>query len=204
MARNPNRQEPETGSKSPTSEKIAAWLKKWGFPSRHISKLPDMVGPGLERAIELKPAILSGDSLLILCGDRGPGKTQIATKWAEIVAQERSKASRYHKAHDFLCMIRQQFDDDKQLKGAAREVLEKAKRTTLLVLDEWSELAGTEWEKRTMTSLIDHRYDNMLATVIITNHGPEAAAEAVGRSIWSRAQETGGVVVCNWESYRKS
>ena len=101
-------------------------------------------------------------------------------------------------------MIRQQFDDDKQLKGAAREVLEKAKRTTLLVLDEWSELAGTEWEKRTMTSLIDHRYDNMLATVIITNHGPEAAAEAVGRSIWSRAQETGGVVVCNWESYRKS
>lgn len=150
----------------------------------------------------MEATIASGDCLLILCGDRGPGKTQIATHWARIVAESQGKASCYFKAHDFLCMIRQQFDEERDLKGLARETLEKAKRTTLLVLDEWSELAGTEWEQRTMTSLIDHRYDNMLATVIITNHKPADAAEAVGRSIWSRAGETGGIVVCDWESYR--
>ena len=185
-------------------ETVPKWLKKWGFPARHISNLTKMHGPGLDKANQLEEIVISGDCLLILCGDRGPGKTQIATRWADIAATKHDKASRYHKVHDLLSIIKSQFgDSDRKKKEEAAELLERAKKVSILVLDEWSELAGTDWEQRTLTNLIDHRYDNLLTTIIITNHKPSEAAASVGRSIWSRAEETGGVVVCDWESYRK-
>lgn len=189
-------------SQPPDGQTVSKWLKRWGFPRRHIDSIDSMTGPGLDAAKSRSERILSGDSLMILCGDRGPGKTQIATFWGREAALQ-NKIARYYKAHDFLCLIRQQFDDDRQLKGAARDALSVSKKCTLLIIDEWSELAGTEWEKRTMTNIIDHRYDNMLSTVIITNHAPKQAVEAVGASIWSRAEETGGIVLCDWPSYRK-
>lgn len=188
-------------SKQPDSETILKWLKKWGFPRRHIEGIKDMTSKGLSAFEERKAKVVHGDCLLILCGKRGPGKTQIATALGYAMGED-SQSARYYKAHDFLSLIRQQFDDDRQLKFQAREGLENSKRCGLLVLDEWSELAGTDWENRTMTNLIDHRYDNLLSTVIITNHSPKDAVKAVGESIWSRAEETGGIVVCDWPSYR--
>lgn len=189
-------------SPPPCSDVVKKWLKKWGFPRRHIDALESMSGPGMDKANALSGKVKGGNSLLILCGDRGPGKTQIATFWG-FQAGRAEKSARYFKTHDLLCLIREQFDDDRQRKAEARETLDKVKSVKLLILDEWSELAGTEWEKRTLTNIIDHRYDNMLSTVIITNHKPTEAAEAVGRSIWSRSEETGGIVVCDWPSYRK-
>ena len=185
------------------SNQIEQWLKKWGFPLRHIANLEKMTGPGLEKAQQMAKTVISGDCLLIVCGDRGPGKTQMATKWAQMAAEESNKASRYHKTHDLLSLIRQQYSDDYKAKAEAKELLERSKKVSILVLDEWSELAGTDWEQRTLTNIIDHRYDNLLTTIIITNHKPSQAAAAVGRSIWSRAEETGGVLICDWASYRQ-
>lgn len=189
-------------SNSPSPQEIRKWLKKWGFPKRHIERLGHMEGPSLEEAKSRTGSILTGDCLLLVCGDRGPGKTQMAAYWGRETALWKKRAE-YYKAHDFLCLIREQFDKDPQRSTVAREAMERARKCHLLIIDEWSELAGTEWEMRTMTSLIDHRYDNLLSTVIITNHTPKEAVEAVGESIWSRAEETGGIVVCYWESYRK-
>lgn len=183
---------------------VAEKLADGGFPPRHVLRLADMHGPGLEKAEQLWPKVAGGDVLLILCGDRGPGKTQIATKWAALAAEE-LQACRplYFKAHDLLTLIRLQFSDDRQEKLEAKKTLQAVRKRRFLVVDEFSELAGTEWEKKTLTNILDHRYDAMLSTVLITNHAPAAAAEAVGRSVWSRAEETGGVVPCEWASYRK-
>jgi len=191
-------------SSLPSSDEIAKSLRKWGFPTRHIQNLDKMTGEGLSCARDKSGKILAGDAIIVLCGARGPGKTQIATFWAAelLKLEKKARGSRYYKAHDLLCLIRQQFDDDRNLKGSAREVLTRSKKISLLVIDEWSELSGTEWEMRTMTNIIDHRYDNLLPTVIITNHAPREAIEAIGKSIWSRAEETGGIVVCDWKSYR--
>lgn len=164
--------------------------------------MDDLHGPGLDKARELSPTVLGGDCLLILCGDRGPGKTQMATYWGREMAENNKKAL-YFKANKFLNQYRLEFDSDPRMKTMARETQRDAKHAALLILDEWSELAGSDWEMRQMTELIDERYDAMLATVIITNNQPAKAAEAVGRSIWSRAEQTGGVVVCDWPSYRK-
>ena len=189
-------------SNLPSDKQIAKWLKKWGFPARHIAFLDSMEGKGLKAAQDRSSTITSGNCLFVLCGKRGPGKTQMGTHWGREMARA-GKSARYHKAHDLISLIRQQFESDFQRKTEALEGLATAKKAKLLIVDEWSELAGSDFEKRTMTNIIDHRYDNMLSTVIITNHAPKGAIEAVGESIWSRAEETGGVIVCDWPSYRK-
>lgn len=189
-------------SKQPDAKTVLKWLEKWGFPRRHLQNLDKMEGPSLDEAMRRTELILTGDCLLLVCGDRGPGKTQMATFWGREMARAQ-KSAKYVKAHSLLKSIRLEFNDDQESKVIGREEQHDAKTKKLLIIDEWSELAGTEWEQRTMTDIIDHRYDNLLSTVIITNHTPKEAVDAVGPSIWSRAEETGGVVVCDWPSYRK-
>jgi len=156
-----------------------------------------MTGKGMQKAMELEERATGQDSMLILCGDRGPGKTQIATYWASKV-----KNSRYFRAHDLMRAIRGEFSEDNYDATKAKQTLYNAKTCTFLVLDEYSELAGSEYDKRTLTNLIDHRYGEQLATVIITNTPIEQAPAEVGRSAWSRFEETGGIVHCDWGSYR--
>lgn len=168
---------------------------------RHIIALNGMHGPGLTKAQELAPKIRDGDAFLVLCGDNGPGKTQIATWWAAYAVR---RGRRYFKAHDLMEAIRLQYSEDRKAQAGARDTLKKAREIDYLVIDEFSELAGSDWERRTLTNILDHRYDGMLTTIVVTNHKPADAAEAVGRSVWSRAQETGGIVECDWPSYRSS
>ena len=155
-----------------------------------------MTGTGFQKAKELESQAING-SMLVLCGDRGRGKTQMATLWATNFFN-----SRYFRAHDLIESIRGKFSDIKENVIEATENLNNAKRCAYLVIDEFSELAGSEFEKRTLTNLIDHRYSEMLSTIIITNSKPEDAASELGRSAWSRLQETGGVILCDWDSYR--
>lgn len=193
---------PQRESKSADFERAdqraRADLAERGFPTRHLRNLDRMTGPSLRRAQELTPRIREGDCLLVLCGDRGPGKTQMATFWGWEI-----RSARYYKAHDLMEAIRRAFRDDGKEQAAADLAIRRARKVPFLVIDEFSELSGSAFERRTLTNILDHRYDALLATVIITNHAEEAAAEAIGRSIWSRAQETGGVVNCDWPSYRR-
>jgi len=181
----------------PCYEAMQAHLAERGFPKRHINTLGSMTGKGMVKAMELEERATGQDCMLILCGDRGPGKTQIATYWASKV-----KNSRYFRAHDLMRAIRGEFSEDNYDATKAKQTLYNAKTCTFLVLDEYSELAGSEYDKRTLTNLIDHRYGEQRATVIITNTPIEQAPAEVGRSAWSRFEETGGIVHCDWASYR--
>ncbi len=191
-------QEPETESTCQNSEAMRKRLLKAGFPRRHVITIDAMHGAGLDKALELEPRVTAGDCMLILCGDRGPGKTQIATYWASQV-----KHPRYYRAHDLMTAARGAFSDHKAEVEESKQTLRDARRCGFLVIDEFSELAGTDYEKRTLTNLLDHRYGDMKTTVIITNAPKEHAPAEVGRSVWSRFEETGGIVLCNWPSYRK-
>ena len=79
-----------------------------------------------------------------------------------------------------------EFSEDNYDATKAKQTLYNAKTCTFLVLDEYSaELAGSEYDKRTLTNLIDHRYGRAgRATVIITNTPIEQAPAEVGRSAW--------------------
>jgi DNA replication protein DnaC len=197
MEVNPRQQPPAKGSMFECYEAARESLIKSGFPRRHIEMIEKMHGAGLDRAKELEATVTSGDCLLVLCGDRGPGKTQMATYWASKV-----RSSRYFRTRDLMDAIRGKFSDIKELENESYQTLKHAKQCSLLVLDEYSEVSGTDYERETLTNLIDYRYGDKKSTVIISNTSVDRAPGEVGRSAWSRAEETGGIVVCDWPSYR--
>ena len=170
-----------------------------------------MEGKGLEMAEALE-RLVTGNFVLILCGDRGRGKTQIATHLASKIKVNRSsigwehkpyaRAPRYYCAHDLMQAIRGEFSDIKEQCLKSIQTLAQASGSALAVIDEFSELTGSDYNKRTLTNLIDRRYRAMLPTIIITNTDPDNVAGEVGRSVYDRASESGGVVECNWTSYR--
>ena len=184
-------------------EDISAKLRDAGFPERHIRKLAEgLHGPGLQKAAELLPRLLAGDALLFLLGDRGPGKTQIATWWASQRKQSGKSAGRYIKCADLIGEIKATWHDGGKRIGTEQDVLQKYRKAKYLVIDEFHERGGSEWESRCLVNLLDHRYDDMLATVLIANMTEAQAVKEINPSILSRANQTGGMVICDWPSYR--
>lgn len=163
-----------------------------------------MRGPSLDKARELLPRVLAGDCLLLLVGDRGPGKTQMATWWASERVKAGKMVGHYRKTADIITEIKTTWEDGGKSIGTENDLLNKYRKTSYLVLDEFHERGSSEWEARTLLNILDHRYDNMLATVLIANMTPQQVTEQINPSIVSRAKETGGLVLCDWPSYRQS
>lgn len=170
------------------------------WPERHRQKVEEMSGPGLEKAKALMPVIERG-AMLVLFGDRGRGKTQIATWIACNLAQKGRTPGYYLKAFDLFVEIKSTWA--KGSEQSEKDVSDYYKNVAYLAVDEAHERGETDWENRTMRNILDHRYDSCLPTIIIGNwQTPEQIRESLGASIADRITETGGLVWCNWESYR--
>jgi DNA replication protein DnaC len=66
------------------------------------------------------------------------------------------------------------------------------------------ERGETPWEDRLLTHLIDRRYASEKDTLLITNQSKESFIQSIGPSAASRIVEVGGIVTCDWPSYRKA
>lgn len=180
-------------------------LKAAGYPARAIQNLDLMCGPGLKAAKQLRPNMVEGNSITFLIGDRGPGKTQIAT-W---IGAQRILAGAgcgvYRKALDLWSEIKATWRKDS---GTTEdEVIRRFKRSAFLVVDEAQERGDTEadrlWCDRMLTHLIDHRYDAMLPTLLVANLDVAGYDRTIPASVRSRVSECGGVKLCDWPSYRQ-
>lgn len=177
-------------------------LAERGFPARHRAHLPTMHGPSLDCAKKYLPRILAGDSLFLLVGDRGPGKTQMATWWAAQRILAGKHVGWYRKTADLITEIKTTWADGGKSVGTESDILKKYRQAAYLVLDEFHERGSSEWEARTLINILDHRYDSMLVTVLIANLTEKQVRAEINPSILSRAEETGGLLVCDWPSYR--
>ena len=191
-------------TESKSNIEVANQLGKQGYPLRHREHLSMMHGPSLEKAKELLPRVTAGDCLLLLVGDRGPGKTQMATWWASQRIRNGQSPGHYRKTMDIIDEIKQTWSDGGKSVGTENDVLNKYRRCRFLVLDEFHERGDSDWEARRLINIVDHRYDAMLATVLIANMAPAEVRFKIHASIVSRAEETGGLIVCDWPSYRKA
>jgi hypothetical protein len=177
------------------------------WPRKQIAKLANMVGRGAAMAFELAPKMV-GSRLCILAGNRGLGKTQIATYVAHWRGQNGYSPGFYSLAFDMANRVIG-FDRDEKLKDYHRPAF--------LVLDECHRLDSKDLPL--LESVVDYRYRNEKPTMLIGNwitlqgihKGEEVDGEkltGVGSSLFSRIQEhqrdkTGGVVWCKWDSYRQ-
>jgi DNA replication protein DnaC len=146
---------------------------------------------------------------LLLVGPRGTGKTQASLEITALSAQRCAESDgRLLKARYWTLL--DLFEAEKEtFEAKARDVhtktpLRATRDFELLVLDECHERFDSTWEDRKLVQLFDWRYGEGLRTILIGNwESQEAAAAALPSSVWSRLQETGVVVTCDWPSFRR-
>lgn len=80
----------------------------------------------------------------------------------------------------------------------------ESREVPVLILDEWQERRDSDDEATLLTRIIDHRYDNIAATVLSTNLTPQEFTRRMPASIVSRLHECGTTIVFGWGSYRRS
>ena len=171
------------------------------WPVRHRDKVEAMQGPSLAKAMELCKLVVDGSAMLVLTGDRGRGKTQIATRLAWERGQRGLRCGMYAKAFDLFGDVKSTWG--KNAVRSESKVMGDYKSAPFLCLDECHERGETDWENRTLRNVLDHRYDACLPTVIIGNWSTkDEISDCLGASIVDRITETGGTVWCNWDSYR--
>jgi DNA replication protein DnaC len=168
------------------------------------------------------------DSMFALLGSRGTGKTQMAIELIRFMARRRveenvtpvcklerwawdrnrarpSQMKRgfalYSNTMDFFLQLRKTYQSDSE--EHEDDVLANFINPSLLILDEAHDRRGSNWENQMFTHLIDQRYQaSCKQTVFIANQTAQEFEENVGSSIADRLQECGGIVNCNWKSFR--
>ena len=177
-----------------TQKRITIGPDDWNVKCNHIA---DSIGKGV---------------MIALTGKRGTGKTQMVS---EAVARyldgigdltlagacvPSGPGAVYLRAIGIFIAIRASYG--KKSEETEGDVIKRYCRPGLLIIDEMHDRGETEWEDRMLTHIIDVRYGAMKDTVMISNQTKDEFLKQVGSSISSRLAETGGVMECDWDSFR--
>ncbi len=185
------------GEVKPVSGPDPEKLIQAGYPPRAIRALDALHGPGKDKALSLLSLALR-DALIVLIGPTGRGKTVIATWLASQRAEKRKGIGKFITAYSLFARMKQCWGKNED----SEAVLAGWKKTPFLVIDEAQTRAETLWENSVLDELINHRYAHELPTIIIGNFDLATAQNSLGPRIMDRANECGGVVNCDWPSYR--
>lgn len=189
-------------------EKAYEWGRKthelraaWNAPKRHATaKDLDWNGEWGQVTQRLSNKIESGQGLLVaLVGNRGAGKTQIAVELMR-VNTSRQKSALYVSTMEWFMAIKSTYK--KNTDQTEIDIIKQFRKPNLLVLDEYGRRSDTEWENNLLFELLDKRYSDMNNTVLISNQKAAELMESLGKSLASRLNETGGVIECEWSSWR--
>ena len=178
--------------------KTAELRQKWNAPARQAEFTPTESGEWGEALEDCRRLVLGSSGMVAITGERGTGKTQIAV---EIMKQWTAvgKSALFTNALDFFIEIKGCYRKD----GASeRDVINSFRKPALLVIDEIGKRGETDWENNMLFLLLNHRYNDMKATILIDNNSAADFTRSIGPSIASRMQECGGIIECNWKSFR--
>lgn len=180
-----------------------------GFPRLHTDRVRD-IGQAMDADREMAHKrvwkSVRARGMVMLTGDRGRGKTHLAT----LVACEwlswgfgGNGQPRYWRLADLFADQKAWFDRKHDpLGNRISEPLAIARECGLLVLDELQERIGSDWEQAELVRCLDTRYAEGLPTLLITNRTPEQAAGIVGVSAIDRMKEGGALIECRWNNMR--
>ncbi len=138
--------------------------------------------------------------MLVLLGDRGNGKTQVAVELVRMCCKQMQRCL-YTRTRQVGMAIRESYGNPSI---SEMSVVKQFTGPFLLVLDEVQEKPDTEFESRTLTMILDMRYEAKKPTVLIANATAAQFKKMVGPSIVDRIHDRGSTVMFDWPSFRRA
>ena len=137
------------------------------------------------------------DTWLLLLGENGTGKTHLAHA---VLKMTGGIYREFGKIANELLDAQNGYDIGQQAK------IEKYGYTPMLVVDEIDKVKNTEGRIGWLNDILRIRYNELLPTVLSGNIDVETLCNRIdqngGKTMQSRMDEVGEVVLCDWESYR--
>ena len=145
--------------------------------------------------------MLGQGMLISLVGKFGAGKTVIAACLIQqLIRCGGFRTGLYTTAPRFFRTLHDARNDGLSERGALRPFWE----AELLIIDEAHERANTDFEDRRLQEIIDVRYGRRMDTLLISNLGPNEFAASIGDGAVDRLAHAGGIITCNWPSFRNA
>lgn len=182
----------------------------YGWGAKYIEPI-ELYGESWLNAFHQAKNVIAGRGILALLGNRGTGKTRMAAEITRtgFFPPDHGEWNGHGVVSGKTSMYRRTLDVFLDLRDAVgckttseKRVLSELEKPGLLVMDEFHERGGSEWENRIVSNLIDKRYSQGRPTILIANYSIKEMTVAVGPSVVDRMRENGKAVVCDWESYR--
>jgi len=137
-------------------------------------------------------------AIVVLTGSHGTGKTHMA---CEVIRQAVTRGTAlYATWADIGRRWREAVTSNDG--ESERAVIREFDTPALLVIDEIEVAKDGEFGDRNMRELLDRRYRNMRSTILLSNLSHEALVAKLDPSVLDRMAEAGGIVVCDWPSFR--
>lgn len=178
--------------------KVREQRYNWGAPKRHVQTATVKEGPWGDKYRAIATMLGSG-CMIALIGGRGSGKTQMAVQLMKVVTQNLNSA-RFMTAVEFFMSIKETYKRDSE--ESENDILREFTNPALLVIDEIGKRGGSDWENNLLFELLNRRYNELKDTIMIDNRSKSDFIETIGPSIASRMSENGGIIECNWQSFR--
>jgi DNA replication protein DnaC len=173
----------------------------WNAPRRHvIFQDYDKTAAEWRKATDKLVASIGTGVTIGIVGNRGPGKTQMAVEMMR-KATDRRRSAYYSTALAYFLRLRHALKQDSE--ESQLDAHQSFIRPQLLVIDETQVRGDTAWEDNMLVDLVGTRYNAMLDTVLISNQTLDEFQRSMGPSIVDRINQTGGIIECCWESFRK-
>ena len=140
--------------------------------------------------------VLEAGESVVLLGDRGGGKTQMAVcaMWHWCL----------HYGGGLYRLAASLHDEWLDAQGENKRGATTAKyaKARLLIVDAIQGRYETDAAARLLNRVFDLRYANKLPTVLVGNCPADTIVQVLGPDIFDRIREGGGQIVCDWESFR--
>lgn len=142
-------------------------------------------------------AALGTGMLVGLVGPFGSGKTVMAAMLLRAACDAAMKRPTFTTAPAMFRALHAARDE-----GREDAIISDYRRMSLLIIDEAHERANTDYEDRRLGEIINLRYGRSLDTVLVTNMQPAEFAKQIGGAVVDRMRQCGGIIPCNWPSFR--
>lgn len=179
-------------------DRIRDSIRAARIPERFAAD-PDNTRAEWAQAATSLVAMIGTGAVVGLLGTRGAGKSHMAC-CAIREACRRERSGLYTTAMDIFLTVKRSFRQSATETEA--ELINGFCRPSFLVIDEAHERGESEWEDRMLRYVVDKRYAAMKDTVVVANLKAAELSKALGPSFADRVLDGGGVIDCNWPSFR--